>query len=95
MGLGRCGSHVGHGSGDIMIGFSTANVIKHGQEDAITTFQCINENLLDGPFHAVIEAEEEAILNSMIAADTVVGYSGEIRYGLAPFLEEYFYKKLH
>ena len=92
IGLGRCGSHVGHGSGDIMIGFSTANVIKHGQEDAISTFQCINENLLDGPFHAVIEAEEEAILNSMIAADTVIGYNGEIRYGLAPFLEEYLSK---
>jgi D-aminopeptidase len=75
-----------------MIGFSTANVVKHGQEDAISTFQCINENHLDGPFHAVIEAEEEAILNSMIAADTVVGYNGEIRYGLGPFLKEYLTK---
>ena len=92
MGLGRCGSHIGHGSGDIMIGFSTANVVKHGQEDAISTFQCINENHLDGPFHAVIEAEEEAILNSMIAADTVVGHNGEIRYGLGPFLKEYLTK---
>ena len=92
MGLGRCGSHVGHGSGDIMIGFSTANVIKHDATDTLCTFQCINENLLDDAFHAVIEAEEEAILNSMIAADTVVGYTGEIRYGLAPLVEEYLAK---
>ena len=88
MGLGRCGSHIGHGSGDIMIGFSTANVIKHNENDAICSFHCLNENLLNQAFHAVVEAEEEAILNSMIAADTVVGHTGEIRYGLNEFLPE-------
>ncbi len=89
IGLGRTGSHVGHGSGDIMIGFSTANVIKSSSTSATMNLKILNEDLMDLPFQAVIEAEEEAVLNSLIAADTVVGYQGEIRYGLAPFLEEY------
>lgn len=89
IGLGRTGSHIGNGSGDIMIGFSTANTIKTDSTDDVLTLHILNENKMDEAFRAVIEAEEEAILNSMIAADTVVGYNGETRYGLAPFLEEY------
>ncbi len=76
IGLGRTGSRVGLGSGDVMIGFSTANVI-----DASSDFQDItilNENKMDLAFRAAIEAEEEAVLNSMVAADTVKGYTGEI-----------------
>lgn len=89
MGLGRTGSHTGHGSGDIMIGFSTANTIRYNESSPVCSLQFLNENLLDEPFHAIIEAEEEAILNSMIAADTVIGHTGEIRYGLGPILEKY------
>lgn len=87
IGLGRTGSRVGHGSGDVMIGFSTANVI-----DASSDFQDItilNENKMDLAFRAAIEAEEEAVLNSMVAADTVKGYTGEIRYGIRPYIEKY------
>lgn len=80
-------SRVGHGSGDVMIGFSTANVI-----DASSDFQDITiltENKMDLAFRAAIEAEEEAVLNSMVAADTVKGYTGEIRYGIRPYMEKY------
>ena len=44
---------------------------------------------MDLAFRAVIEAEEEAVLNSMVAADTVIGYKGEARLGLLPYLERY------
>ena len=40
-------------------------------------------------FRAVIEAEQEAVLNSLVAADTLIGYKGEARLGLLPYLERY------
>ena len=86
MGLARTGSHVGNGSGDVMIGFSTANVIKDSDGPILQNLSFLKDDMLDGPFHAVVEAEEEAILNSMMAADTVVGYNGEIRYGLGEYI---------
>ena len=72
-----------------MIGFSTANPISETSKDTLFNFQTLNEQLMDLPFRAVIEAEEEAVLNSMAAADTVVGYNGETRYALDPFLKTY------
>ena len=89
IGLGRTGSHVGHGSGDVMVGFSTAHAIPHDTEECFQNFNFISEAKLSDAFYAVIEAEEEAVLNSMVAADTVVGYTGETRYALAPYLEKY------
>lgn len=89
IGLGRTGSHVGHGSGDVMLGFSTAHKIPHDTDNSFQEFSFISESKLADAFYAVIEAEEEAVLNSMIAADTVVGYNGETRYSLRPYLEKY------
>lgn len=119
IGLGRTGSHVGHGSGDIMIGFSTANTIpvcekssdsKNGGSgngnsengglenvvsgSIVSEIKILNEDFMDLPFQAVIEAEEEAVLNSMIAADTVIGYTGDVRYGLGELLEKYLKENL-
>lgn len=90
IGLGRTGSHVGHGSGDVMIGFSTASRIPAISDQAIQAIPILHESLMDLPFQAVIEAEEEAVLNSLAAADTVCGYNGEIRYGIGPWLEKFF-----
>ena len=89
MGLGRTGSHVGHGSGDVMIGFSTANVISGTSGEPFSGIQILNESLMDFPFRAVIEAEEEAILNSLAAADSVTGYTGETCHALEPYLRRY------
>lgn len=89
IGLGRTGSHVGHGSGDIMLGFSTAHKLSTDDANAVQNFTFLNESKMDLVFRAVIEAEEEAVLNSMVAADTVVGYTGETRLALRPFLEKY------
>ncbi|MCI7099744.1 MAG: P1 family peptidase [Lachnospiraceae bacterium] len=91
MGLGRTGSHVGHGSGDVMIGFSTANVISgaSGDGESFSHIQILHESLMDIPFRAVIEAEEEAILNSLAAADSVTGYTEETCHALDPYLKRY------
>ncbi|MDY4969950.1 MAG: P1 family peptidase [Lachnospiraceae bacterium] len=89
IGLGRTGSHVGHGSGDVMIGFSTANIISGTSDESFSSLQILNESLMDIPFRAVIEAEEEAVLNSLAAADSVTGYTGETCHALDPYLKRF------
>lgn len=73
VGLHRTGSFMGNGSGEIVIGFSTANKIKHYETNEKIEINIWNENKIDFLFRAVAEASEEAILNSMITAKTVVG----------------------
>ncbi len=82
VGLSRVGSYIGHGSGDIVICFSTANAINNDETNDIVTFSAINEDKIDVVFRAVAECCEESILNSMACANTTVGYRGNIRYGL-------------
>lgn len=83
VGLSRCGSFMGHGSGDIMLGFSTANRFNKEEKNAVISVKQLNENRMDEIFEAVAEATEEAVLNSMAMAETVKGYGGNIRYSLA------------
>lgn len=85
VGIARAGSYIGHGSGDIIIGFSTANVIT--DEDEIITMKVINENkVIDKAFRAVAEACEEAVLNSMVTAGRVDGYKGHFRETLSKYI---------
>ena len=72
-----------------MIGFSTANTFSSEDETDFQTITVLNESKMDLVFQAVIVAEEEAVLNSMVAADTVEGYSGEVCFSLSPYLEKY------
>lgn len=82
VGLARLGSYIGHGSGDIIIGFSTANVIKQDEKKDIISVKTIQEKKLDIVFRAMAEAVEEAVLNSMITANRVIGFNGNIRESL-------------
>lgn len=83
VGLARLGSYIGHGSGEVMIGFSTANRIPMQAE--ILELHSIHESQMDKAFRAVAEATEEAIVLSMVHAQTVTGYSGKIRRSLSEF----------
>ena len=85
VGLARLGSFWGHGSGDIFIGFTTANRIPDGK-DEILPFHVLNESLLDIAFRAAAEATEEAVLNSMLMASTVAGFNGNVRESLETYL---------
>lgn len=77
--LSRLGSHLGNGSGDIAIAFSTANTIPHTYSKPLT-LQFIPENYMDQVFRGAIEACEEAIMNSLKYAHTLQGVDGHIRY---------------
>ena len=52
VGLSRCGSFMGHGSGDIMLGFSTGNVYRKEEDRAVIPAAVMNEAMLDDVFEA-------------------------------------------
>lgn len=76
VGLARLGSFIGNGSGELAIGFSTANRFEWNKETPFCSCEILNESLIDIPFVAMAEATEEAILRSMLSADTVTGFDG-------------------
>lgn len=81
--LARTGSHMGNGSGDIAIAFSTGNVISHYQEDSFLQIKCVHEDKMDYIFDAAIEACQEAIMSSLYHNKTVQGRDGNVRLSLA------------
>ncbi|MGP4072659.1 DmpA family aminopeptidase [Piscibacillus sp. B03] len=85
-GIARTGSFYGNGSGDIVIGFSTANKIAHENNGQLQTVKAIHEDDIDQAFQGVAEATEEAILNSMVTAQTTVGRNGKQIHSLSQFL---------
>ena len=86
VGMARLGSYIGHGSGEIAVGFTTAPREMHGHFETIRTLREDDMNL---PFRAVGEATEEAILQSMLHAPADVKLDGT----RIPSLEEYLQKK--
>ena len=86
VGISRLGSYIGHGSGEVFIGFSTANVI--APESEVISIRCINEDVIDRVFRAVGEATEEAILNSMVCASAAPDLNGNTVHSLSEYLEK-------
>lgn len=86
VGLARLGSYIGHGSGEIMLGFSTANTILRNAEHSLLTQTILNEEKIDLAFRAAACAAEEAVLNALVSSKTTVGYQGDVRKSLAEFL---------
>ncbi len=86
VGLIRTGSYLGHGSGDIMIGFSTAYTLADTQAPAIQMIPILNESKIEQAFLACAEAAEEAILNSLVTAESVTGTDGRTLHSLSEWL---------
>ena len=80
IGLGRTGSHFSHGSGDIVIGFTTAHQIPHETDQLVETRTQLREDhsVMNQLFTAAVEATEEAILNSLSQAETTTGRDGHV-----------------
>ncbi|WP_457091374.1 DmpA family aminopeptidase [Microvirga sp. P5_D2] len=75
-GLARLGSFWGHGSGDIALGFTTANMISHDEGTALNDLRILNENRIDLLFEAMADATQEAVLDSLVAAGPMTGRAG-------------------
>jgi D-aminopeptidase len=76
LGLARTGSTARHGSGDFMLAFSTANVIPHYPKEATFPQTHLADTHLNPLITATVEATEEAILNALTMATTMVGRDG-------------------
>lgn len=79
-GLGRTGSYMAHGSGDIAIAFSTANTYAHNSDSATDSMNFIRDEhpLMNQLFDATADITEEAILNSLKYAETTYGRKGRV-----------------
>ncbi len=83
-GLARTGSHTGNTSGDFVIAFSTTRRKQHFSETLTYTVEQIVEQgeLINHMFWSVVEATEEAVLNSLFKSDTMSGVNERVIPGL-------------
>ena len=89
LGIARVGGTGGHTSGDLFIAFATGNRIPTGSGDdddpiglATYAVRAVGDLTIDKLFDAVIEATEEAIVNALVAAETMTGRDGHVAHGL-------------
>ncbi|MFC5175465.1 P1 family peptidase [Nocardioides taihuensis] len=82
LGLARTGSTAHHGSGEIFLACSTT--VRPDRDGATEPGPRVSGRALDPLFAAVVDATEEAVLASMLAAPTVVGRDGNTSEGLDP-----------
>ena len=84
IGMGRGGTPSGNNSGDIYLAFSTANNQGHFPEPQTLRFEAVSNDDLDAVFMATVEAVDEAILNAMLAAETITGKHGHKVHAIDP-----------
>jgi len=81
IGLGRDGSYGGNGSGDIFVAFSTANAGAISP-DGLHQLAMLPNDSLDPIFLATVQATEEAVINAMVAAETMTGINNHTAIAL-------------
>jgi D-aminopeptidase len=78
LGIGRIGSFAAHGSGEIVVGFSTSNVVPRQTTKMTATLDVLLDEACDPLYEAVVEGTEEAIVNALCMADEMRGQSGHV-----------------
>jgi D-aminopeptidase len=83
-GLARLGSHLGHGSGDFVIAFSTAGRVLHAPRELVGPEVVVRDEprAMEHLFPAVVESVEEAVLNSLTMAETTTGRDDHVRHAV-------------
>src|SRR6266849_1425450 len=84
LGVGRMGGTAAHSSGDIFLAFATGN--RALAADGEIPIRMVSDSEITPFYDAVIEATEEAILNALLAAQTMTGRDGNTVYALEPEL---------
>jgi D-aminopeptidase len=87
LGIGRIGGAGGNSSGDLFLCFATGNrgLPPSDSDKPVAPAHSVEmfvDDHIDGLFHAVIEATEEAVLNAMLAAETMTGRNGVTAHAL-------------
>lgn len=86
-GIARLGAFWGHGSGDVVLGFTTENRIDHDPAEDVAPMRRMADSRIDDLFRAACEATQEAILNALCTATAVTGPDGTTRPLLADWLD--------
>jgi L-aminopeptidase/D-esterase-like protein len=81
LGIARNGGIGGNSSGDIFIAFSTANA-SAGKETSVADVKMLPNDRINPIFMATVQATEEAIINAMVAAETMTGVNGNTVYAI-------------
>jgi D-aminopeptidase len=86
LGVARMGGAGEHTSGDLFLAFATANRVplRGPLAGTLSSVQALGNGHINELFYAVIDATEEAILNALLAAETMVGRDGITAHRLAP-----------
>lgn len=79
-GLARTGAISSHGSGDLLLFFSTG--VKVRRDASVTEIEIFNDEWITRAHQAAMEAAEEAILNALCMAETTVGINANTAYAL-------------
>ena len=87
VGMARLGSYIGHGSGEIAVGFTTAPAADSG--GSFRTQEILKEEWMNIPFRAVGECAEEAILQSMWNAEPDTALDGTPIPSLRDYWRDY------
>ena len=82
LGVGRVGGRGENSSGDIFIAFSTANSVEASKDTGIASIQMLPNDRINMLFWATVQATEEAIINAMVAAETMKGHKGNTIHAL-------------
>ena len=82
LGLARTGTVGNNSSGDIFLAFSTANEQAFAQRGGLTRMEALGNGDIDQLFMATVEATEEAVIDSMLMAETMTGRDGNTAVAL-------------
>ena len=82
LGIGNVGGRGENSSGDIFIAFSTANAAEFSKDDGLANISMLPNERINMLFWATAQATEEAILNAMVAAETMKGYDDNTAFAL-------------
>ncbi|MGE0615415.1 MAG: P1 family peptidase [Bacteriovoracia bacterium] len=78
LGIGRVGSYAAHGSGEIILAFSTTNVAPRETQKMVYRMKILLDKRINPLYEAVVECTEEAILNSLCSAESMEGINGNL-----------------
>jgi len=82
MGLAQTGAISHTGSGDIVLAFSTGNRIPREMDQAFSLIKAVNDFWITPLYQGTVEAAQEAIINALTSAETIVGKNGNTAHGI-------------
>jgi D-aminopeptidase len=78
LGIGRSGSFAAHGSGEIVVAFTTANIVPRAATRMTATLDVLLDEACDPLYEAVVECAEEAIINALCMATEMRGATDHV-----------------